>query len=47
VGGRSEAAKELRGGVGDYVNLYNHQRRCQKIGGVSSIRYELSLARLN
>jgi len=39
--------EELRAGVADYVNFYNHQRRCQKAGGVSPIRYELSLARLN
>ncbi len=38
---------ELRVGVADYVNFYNHQRRCQKAGGVSPIRYELSLARLD
>ncbi len=38
---------ELRAGVADYVNFYNHQRRCQKAGGVSPICYELSLARLN
>jgi transposase InsO family protein len=38
---------ELRAGVADYVNFYNHQRRCQKAGGVSPIHYELSLARLN
>jgi transposase InsO family protein len=39
--------EQLRAGVADYVNFYNHQRRCQKTGGVSPIRYELSLARLN
>jgi len=39
--------EELRAGVADYINFYNHQRRCQKAGGVSPIRYELSLARLN
>jgi transposase InsO family protein len=38
--------KELRAGVGEYVNFYNHQRRCAKAGGMSPIRYELSLARL-
>ena len=38
---------ELRAGVADYINFYNHQRRCAKAGGVSPIRYELSLARLN
>ncbi len=38
---------ELRAGVSDYVSFYNHQRRCQKTGGVSPIRYELSLARLD
>jgi transposase InsO family protein len=36
---------ELRAGVADYINFYNHQRRCAKAGGVSPIRYELSLAR--
>ena len=36
---------ELRAGVADYVNFYNHQRRCAKAGGVSPIRYELTLAR--
>ena len=41
------SAEELRAGVADYVSFYNHQRRCQKAGGVSPIRYELSLARLN
>ena len=35
---------ELRVGVADYINFYNHQRRCAKAGGVSHIRYELSLA---
>jgi transposase InsO family protein len=39
--------EELRAGVADYINFYNHQRRCAKAGGVSPIRYELSLARLN
>ena len=38
---------ELRAGIADYLNFYNHQRRCAKAGGVSPIRYELSLARLN
>jgi transposase InsO family protein len=37
--------EELRAGVADYINFYNHQRRCAKSGGVSPIRYELSLAR--
>jgi transposase InsO family protein len=41
------SVEQLRAGVADYVNFYNHQRRCQKAGGVSPIRYELSLARLN
>jgi putative transposase len=36
---------ELRAGVDDYLTFYNHQRRCAKAGGVSPIRYELSLAR--
>jgi transposase InsO family protein len=36
---------ELRAGVADYINFYNHQRRCAKARGVSPIRYELSLAR--
>jgi putative transposase len=36
---------ELRIGVADYINFYNHQRRCAKADGVSPIRYELSLAR--
>src|SRR5271166_2617867 len=38
---------ELRAGIDDYINFYNHQRRCGKAGNVSPIRYELSLARLN
>jgi putative transposase len=38
---------ELRAGVTEYVNFYNHQRRCAKASGMSPIRYELSLARLN
>jgi putative transposase len=38
---------ELRAGIEDYLNFYNHQRRCAKAGGQSPIRYELSLARLN
>jgi hypothetical protein len=37
---------ELRAGIDEYINFYNHQRRCAKAGGVSPIRYELSLARL-
>jgi len=41
------SVEQLKAGVADYVNFYNHQRRCQKAGGVSPIRYELSLARLN
>jgi putative transposase len=36
---------ELRAGVADYINFYNHHRRCAKAGGVSPIRYELTLAR--
>jgi transposase InsO family protein len=36
---------ELRAGITDYLTFYNHQRRCAKAGGVSPIRYELSLAR--
>jgi len=36
---------ELRAGVADHINFYNHQRRCAKAGGCSPIRYELSLAR--
>ena len=36
---------ELRAGIADYINFYNHSRRCAKVGGVSPIRYELSLAR--
>ena len=36
---------ELRAGVEEYLTFYNHQRRCAKAGGVSPIRYELSLAR--
>ena len=38
---------ELRAGIAKYLNFYNHQRRCAKAGGLSPIRYELSLARLN
>jgi hypothetical protein len=36
---------ELGAGAADYVSYYNHQRRCAKAGGVSPIRYELSLPR--
>jgi transposase InsO family protein len=36
---------ELRAGIEDYLTFYYHQRRCAKAGGVSPIRYELSLAR--
>ena len=36
---------ELRAGINGYLSFYNHQRRCAKAGGVSPIRYELSLAR--
>jgi transposase InsO family protein len=35
----------LRAGIDEYINFYNHQRRCAKAGGSSPIRYELSLAR--
>ena len=38
---------ELRAGIAQYLNFYNHQRRCAKADGLSPIRYELSLARLN
>jgi transposase InsO family protein len=38
---------ELRAGIDDYINFYNHQRRCGKAGNVSPVRYELALARLN
>jgi putative transposase len=38
---------ELRAGIEDYITYYNHQRRCAKADGLSPIRYELSLARLN
>ena len=38
---------ELRAGVADYINFYNHERRCAKANGMSPIAYELSLARLN
>ena len=36
---------ELRAGIADYVNFYNHERRCAKANGMSPIAYELSLAR--
>ena len=36
---------EIRAGVANYINFYNHQRRCAKAGGVIPIRYKLSLAR--
>ena len=36
---------ELRAGVADYINFYNHERRCAKANGMSPIAYELSLAR--
>lgn len=38
---------ELRKGIFDYINFYNHQRRYEKGGGVGPIRYELSLARID
>jgi len=38
--------EELRAGVAEYINFYNHRRRCAKASGMSPIRYELSLARL-
>jgi hypothetical protein len=38
---------ELREGVADYINFYNHQRRCHKAGSDSPIRNELALARLD
>ena len=41
----STTIDELRVGIGDYLNFYNHQRRCARAGRVSPIRYELSLAR--
>jgi putative transposase len=37
--------EELRAGIASYINFYNHQRRCAKAGGISPIRYELTLAR--
>jgi putative transposase len=37
--------EELRAGVKEYINFYNHERRCTKAGGISPIAYELSLAR--
>jgi len=37
--------EELRAGVEEYIRFYNHDRRCAKAGGMSPIRYELSLAR--
>jgi transposase InsO family protein len=36
---------ELRTGVADYINFYNHQRRCTKAGNCSPISYELALTR--
>jgi putative transposase len=36
---------ELRAGTADYINFYNHQRRCAKAENLSPIRYELGLAR--
>ena len=38
---------ELRAGIADYLNFYNHERRCAKADGKSPIRYELLLARRN
>ena len=38
---------ELRAGISDYLNFYNHQRRCAKADDQSPVGYELSLARLN
>ena len=43
----SSTMDELRAGIDDYINFYNHQRRCEKADGVSPIHYELSLARIN
>ena len=34
---------ELRAGIANYVNFYNHQRRCTKADNLSPIRYELTL----
>ena len=37
---------ELRAGIDDYINFYNHQRRCSTIGNVSPVAYELALSQV-
>lgn len=36
---------ELRTGIAGYIDFYNHVRRYSKVGNVSPVNYELSLAR--